>query len=1787
MQGKSENCTGCRKATDETSFVQCDACDDWWHLSCAGVGESVSERAWICTTCSAVNSLAGDAKDPGRSSTPNPPPGNISEALGASEVSRKLALLHQRRDAERKRLALELEIKFLKEEEKLLDEAVRTMDGSPEVERAETGATVHAVRMDSSEPEKQVRKPCGIPAASASSDIEQKDAGSSQASDIAQRATGGERRHCGAIAVELPSFSGDPAEWPLFFSHYRHTTEMLGLTNWENMLRLQKCLKGPALEAVRSRLILPDVVPDVIETLRLRFGRADQLIEVLSERIRRMPAPKTEKLESLIEFGMAVQALADHIVAANERAHLNNPTLIKELVGKLPKDQALQWARYIRNEKMVDLATFGTYMSELVKDATSLVSVVSESLWKADKVRTTRGHVNAHSLRSPSEQPGEPSGTACEVCSKEGHAPSDCDQFNRLTVNERWQKARALLLCFQCLRKHRRRNCRTSPRCGIDGCTFRHHHLLHAAQQPRPSTSAASYHHSDGTGRLFRIVPVTLQGPKASINTFAFLDEGSSLTLMDHDLAEQLGASGKNEPLCISWTGDGKRTESRSMRVELNIGPVGSSRTYGVRDIRTVTHLNLPSQSFQAEKEAEKFPHLRRLPLDSYSHAQPRILIGLDNLKLAVPLKMREGPGEGPTAVKTRLGWCVYGGGSPSPTHHSFHICECAATDRELVETIQGFYGMEQAGVGKPCLRSPEDQRALDLLETTTERVGDRFQTGLLWRKDDVRLPDSFEMALRRLECLERRMNKDRSLKEKVHQQLLEFEEKGYVHKATKEELELAVPGRSWYLPLGVVTNPKKPEKVRVIWDAAAKVDGISLNHMLLKGPDQLVSLIGVLFRFRLFEFAVCADVREMFLQIRMRPEDRQAQRFLWRTDPRKTPEVYIVDVVTFGSTCSPASAQFVKNRNATEHLEQHPRAVAGILESTYVDDYLDSFGTKDEALRVAREVSEVFRDGGFELHHWISNSTDVIASFETATDRPYIHLLESEKTERVLGMIWNPANDELTFNTNANPDVRRLYEGEDTSTKRQVVRCVMSLFDPLGLLSTFIIHGKILIQDIWRVKTGWDEDIGELQLVDWRKWVRMFPFIAELHIPRCYFPRANSETYDNCELHVFVDASPYAYACAVYLRIVDADGNPQCVLVAGKAKVTPLKPVTIPKLELQACILGVRLMKFVLDHHPIPIQRQTLWTDSTVALAWIRADPRNYRPYVAHRVVEILEHSSCDDWRWVPSLMNPADEATKWGRGPFFNDDSMWFHAHPFVLLPRTEWPKSPAIAENPADQIRATVLVHAEWTPIMDFTHFSRWEYVIRSMAYVKRFLHNARPGRLRHDGAFSQDELKEAEIEVLKLVQKEAFPEEVATLQTETPVIEKTSHIMMYTPMMDDHGLLRQNSRLSAADYLEYNVRFPVILPKRHHCTKLLVEKLHRRYRHAHAETVVNEIRQEYVIAGLRSLVKQISRDCVFCKIRRTDPAIPRMAPLPRARLAVFEAPFSRIGVDYFGPFLLKQGRSNVKRWVALFTCLTTRAVHLEVAYDMSTHSFIMCLRRFICRRGSPTEIYSDNGTNFHGAERLLRAQIAQGLSETFTDVATKWTFIPPGAPHMGGAWERLVRSVKAAIGDAYTEGKLNYDEFETMLTEAESIVNSHPLTYLPLDAAESEALTPNHFLLGNSGGRRTLAVTPATSSKTPKELYISIRRHLDRMWQRWLKEYLPELRKQTKWFAETRPLREGDVVIIADENKRKNWTRGRVQETLPASDGRVRQVLVKTASGIMRRPVSRLVVLDVAR
>lgn len=297
-----------------------------------------------------------------------------------------------------------------------------------------------------------------------------------------------------------------------------------------------------------------------------------------------------------------------------------------------------------------------------------------------------------------------------------------------------------------------------------------------------------------------------------------------------------------------------------------------------------------------------------------------------------------------------------------------------------------------------------------------------------------------------------------------------------------------------------------------------------------------------------------------------------------------------------------------------------------------------------------------------------------------------------------------------------------------------------------------------------------------------------------------------------------------------------------------------------------------------------------------------------------------------------------------------------------------------------------------------------------------------------------------------------------------------------------------------------------------------------------------------------------------------------------------MASFARPFTYTGLDFFGPLTVKIGRSTAKRWVAVFTCLTIRAVHVEVAHNLSTDSCIKCIRRFICRRGSPAEIYTDNGTNFQGAERLLKEQIEQ-LAVTFTGTTTKWMFIPPGTPHMGGAWERMVCSIKTAVEAAYNNNrKLDDEALSTFMVEAESIVNSRPLTYLPLTSEESEAITPNHFLLGSSSGVRQPIVEVTEPAEALRTSWNQVQHQLDVFWRRWIREYLPTLTKRPKWCGEEKPIAEGQLVMVVGEGRRNEWTRGRIVETIKGADGRIRQAIIQMSRELACRPAARLAVIQ---
>ncbi|XP_055585157.1 uncharacterized protein LOC129738006 [Uranotaenia lowii] len=1606
------------------------------------------------------------------------------------------------------------------------------------------------------------------------------------------------------ITRELPEFSGNPEDWPLFINSYTNTTSMCGYNNAENLVRLQRSLKGNALNSVRSYLFSPDSVPEVIETLQILYGRPELIINRLIKNVRAVPTPKAERLETLMDFGITVRNLIQHLIASGHRTHLSNPSLLQELVEKLPANFQYEWSQQLLITPDADLSIFSGFMAHVVQSVSKVVTYTGSQGHRAERNRTRENHfVHTHIEAEASRN--ENRGITCFCCQESGHRVKDCRTFKNDTVEDRWRCVNETNLCRTCLGMHGRRPCRLTNRCGVDGCNRRHHPLLHSPSQNPENTNRQMNtenlsHHHCGQSVLYRIMPITVHGSARSLTVCAFFDEGSSATLLEKQLAQELGIEGPTVPLCLKWTADVTRSEEDSQLVSLHVSEVGKDTRFHIENVRTVKCLNLPSQTLRFTDLEDSYDHLRGLPVISYENETPKILIGLRHLKLAIPRKLKEGT-TGPTACKTQLGWCVYGdvGRSRDPEYLNYNLCECSKLDG-LDTLVREYFNREDCGVNlNAMLESAEDSRARQILENSTQWNNGRYQTELLWRYDKFQLPDSYAMAKSRLMCLERRMQRDQQLKENIHDQIHNYQIKGYAHRATQDELDAADPNRVWYLPLGAVVNPKKKGKVRLIWDAAASVNGVSLNSFLLAGPDLLTPLASVLFRFRQFPVAISGDLREMFHQIEVAEKDRHSQRFLWRENPNQEPEIFLMDVATFGAKSSPSTAQYVKNRNAMQFESQYPRAVEGICRSTYVDDYLDSFETCEEGKKVAKEVKRIHSHGGFEIRNWASNVKEILEHLGEETNNMVKDLATTnDNIERVLGLLWEPQGDNLSFSTTFRKDIAALVALNSKPTKRQVLKCLMSLFDPLGLLASYLIHGKVLMQDIWRTGIKWDEPINDDIFRRWKVWIESLDRLGTIKIPRCYFPDATKSLYDSLQAHVFVDASEVAYSAVLYFRVRNPDGTFQCTLVAAKTKVTPLKYVSIPRSELNAAVLGTRLMTFVTEGHSIPIHDRFYWTDSNTVLSWISSDHRRYRSYVACRVGEILRVSTEKEWNWVPSKFNVADIATKWGNGPNFDTDSSWFRGPSFLYTDEEPWVK-PDLSATTEEELKP-VHIHQEiiHPTLINFDNFSKWNVLLRSTALVFRFAALAKRKTVPEE-IISQEHLKQAQNLLWKLAQGDSYQKEITQLKNAKHnavsgeskkflQIEKHSPLYKLTPLLDEFGVLRVDGRIGVSDAVSNDVKFPVILPRNHRVTFLIIDHYHQKFLHGNTETVVNELRQKFEIPRLRVEVRKVANNCQWCKIYKSKPEIPRMAPLPRARLAAGVRPFTFVGVDYFGPIPVKRGRANVKRWICLFTCLTVRAVHVEVAYDLTTQSCISCFRRFIGRRGPPLEIYSDNGRNFYGASRILQDQmenINKKISAAFTDAETKWIFIPPSAPHMGGAWERLVRSIKQAMLNLPLDSTLDDEGLHTLSVEAESMVNSRPLTYLPLYSEESEAITPNHFLLRNSNGKKIASENHNDNPLVLRDAWDSDQGHLKMLWKRWVREYMPTLTKRTKWFGDTKPVETNDIVIVIDESRRNGWIRGKVLDVAHGKDGRVREAMVQTSGGILRRPVAKIAVLDV--
>ena len=611
-----------------------------------------------------------------------------------------------------------------------------------------------------------------------------------------------------------------------------------------------------------------------------------------------------------------------------------------------------------------------------------------------------------------------------------------------------------------------------------------------------------------------------------------------------------------------------------------------------------------------------------------------------------------------------------------------------------------------------------------------------------------------------------------------------------------------------------------------------------------------------------------------------------------------------------------------------------------------------------------------------------------------------------------------------------------------------------------------------------------------------------------------------------------------------------------------AKSNLAPIKTMTLPRLELSSAVSAVRLYRSIIRDIELKIEQVYFWTDSTLNIQYISNDEFRFKTFVANRIAEINNSTDRNQWRHIPGDMNPADLVTRAVVSPKHllkenKQGTTWFQG-PKFLYGNDIWPDQEVISRDSLqnDDLEVNskhILLTLETMPLADdlisFDRFSKWCRLERTVAWVMRFISNSRQ-KDKQIGQINCTEIENSRKLILRKVQSVAFNDELECLKSNKEV---NGSLKSLTPFIDNNGFMKVGGRLRLFETI-HRVKHPIIMPKDHKVTDLIIAHVHAKVGHVGVEQTLAEVRQEYWIVHGRTAVKRIIRRCLFCKVRRAKYMYPFMADLPCGRLAINQPPFTHTGVDLFGPVYIKQGRKRLKRWVALFTCLTVRCVHLEVIENADADAFISALRRFVNRRGCPEFMYSDNGTNFIGASnemREFRAQINHKKVEDFcVNVNIKWNFNPPLAPHMGGIWERMIRSTKEILSGLMGKNSVTDSQLYTLLTETESILNNRPLTHVSDDPEDFEALTPNHLLLGMHKGWSFVASVDEKEVSSRRK-WRQVQALARMFWERWRKEYLPEITKRHKWDKQNgcQEMKEGELVLLDDSGmKKKTWSPG---------------------------------------
>ena len=1517
-------------------------------------------------------------------------------------------------------------------------------------------------------------------------------------------------------------------------------------------------------------------------------------------------------------------------VSTAERVFMRLPRSLREKFAKLALDRGFEidvvpfdfFIEFVEHSLRLVCSRFGRLLQQTEKGKTVVTSVPKFVQ------RTRTNVVQGSNLVQSCVDKGKPAKVdelaICRYCNARDHVIFRCEEFLQKAFTERKQAVKQYRLCFNCLGKgHGVKDCPSKSRCRK--CAGRHHTLLHQSDNdckqkeeqsedpkklvPADQSTSSSLCASAGNkpGTRLQVIPVCVVNnvTGTSKDTLCLLDSGSDCHLIDSKLFSDLDLPSRPMHMELQMA-NGSVEELDTCSVEFGIRGVNESEMFTLENVHVVPQLPNLSGSVPLTEDITRNPHLSGIEIPVISGVgRVQVIIGINTPGLHVFSEIRQDGEHKLWAGKCPLGWVLHGCDSTvsSNSKRCVNLLIDARADPELNNQCpcQYDYVDRSCDPGK-ILPSLDDERAEESMKGSCTYVNGHYQIGIPWKQGCPELPNNYEMALARLKGLGKRLLVNPELHSKYKAKIDDMISQG--HAVEVSEDTTSTPSRIWYIPHHCVTS-----KFRVVFDCAAQFNNTSLNKQILQGPDNTNNLVGVITRFRKHAVAVVGDLRAMFLQVNVDPADQCSLRFLWWLDgdPRKPPKKYQLTVHCFGLTSSPSVAGFALRRAAEDnHFSSSVEAVQVVRRNIYVDDVLVSVADRESAIQLVKELDVLLGSAGFELAKLSSNRPEVLAAFSPERLAPCLNEINIYEDElpghKALGLIWFPQSDVLGL---------KFVEMAHPFTRRGLLSFIMSVFDPLGMISPYLLPLKLLLQRLTKSGLGWDADIPEGEKLYWEKFAGAFHKLGTIVIPRSLNGLTSSS--EN-QLHVFADASNAGIGAVSYLRTA-CNFEFRVSFIMGKSRVAPIRPLSTPRMELSAAVIAVRLAKFIESELDIVFGKIVLWSDSTTVLGYLRNTSKRRPIFETNRIKLIRELSLVEQWRWVETRNNPADLYSR-GVSPLRVDKAeQWLRGPSFLLEPEDNWPchvceDYPISADEFRTQNHACLITCPEsgggdmnlpgtsWAKegalgrlINRFSDLSRsvrvtaWLLKLKQNLLKRRTCNDSNP---RVDDCITACEYDAALLALISLSQRQEFPGliealklypyyEIAAGKCGKELKKLLKPLVKYCPFVEN-DLMRLGGRLQRSEE-PYDIKHPIVLPKKSHLTTLIVLHWHQKSGHNGAPYVINELRERFYVVGQERTVKYLIKSgCMACRNRRAKPGSQIMSPLPSARVTPGQRLFTVTGVDFMGPIAVKCNRNTLKRYCCLFTCMASRASHLEVAYDLTTGSFLMALRRFLATRGNSTKtIYCDNATNFIGAElelkrgleRIKRREICNEL----TPRGIEFKHSPPLASHQGGVWEAIIRLVRKAMTAIMTDKyfrTLSDEGLVTLFKEVELILNCRPLTRVSGDPTDFRALTPMTLLNGSMAPQLPMDVFAKTDGL--RASYRATQLQADLFWQRWRREYLTMLQKRHKWLRPEPNIEPNTLVLVKDENvPRGVWPKGVVVSVSPDRDQVCRRAVVRMANG----------------